>query len=94
MPVQTLGEAWKLGWRVRVRCLLTADNPHSRNKRISIECNTSAELDMKSLVWTRGDAFPLDQLATRLKCPRCGNRNVQVFFEVPHKPLARTAATQ
>jgi hypothetical protein len=47
MPVQTLGEAWKLGWRVR--CLLTADNPHSRNKRISIECNTSAELDMKSL---------------------------------------------
>jgi hypothetical protein len=24
MPVTTLGEAWKLGWRVRVRCLWLA----------------------------------------------------------------------
>src|ERR1700693_3445213 len=55
-----LGEAWKLGWRIRVRCLLAADNPHSRNKRITIACNTSAELDLKTLVWTRGEAFPLD----------------------------------
>jgi hypothetical protein len=94
MPVQTLGEAWKLGWRVRVRCLLTTDNPHSRNKRISIECNTSAELDMKSLVWTRGDAFPLDQLCTRLKCPRCGNRNIQLVFDVPNQPHARKAGTR
>ena len=70
MSVQTIGEAWKLGWRVGVRCLLAADSPHSCNKRITIECNTSAELDMKTLVWTRGEAFPLDQLAIRLKCPR------------------------
>jgi hypothetical protein len=41
---------------------------------------------MKTLVWTRGEAFPLDQLATDLKCPRCGNRKVQVVFEVPNQP--------
>jgi hypothetical protein len=55
-------------------------------------CESSAELDLKSLVWTRGEAFPLDQLASRLKCPRCGNRNVQVFFDVPGKPGARRAS--
>jgi hypothetical protein len=57
-------------------------NPHSRNKRYTIECNTSAEPDMKTLVWTRGNALPLDQVANRLKCPSCGNRNIHVFFEV------------
>jgi hypothetical protein len=66
----------------------------SRHKRITIACSTSAELDAKTLVWTRGEAFPLDQIATRLKCPRCGNRNVQVVFEVPNQPNARAAATR
>jgi DNA-directed RNA polymerase subunit RPC12/RpoP len=28
---------------------------------------------MKSVVWTRGEQFPLDQLESRLKCPRCGS---------------------
>jgi succinate dehydrogenase/fumarate reductase flavoprotein subunit len=31
---------------------------NSQNKRITIACNTSAELDLKTLVWTRGEAFP------------------------------------
>jgi hypothetical protein len=93
MSVQTLGEAWKLGWRVRVRCLVTGPMPKS-DDRTGIVCETSAYLDMKTLVWTRGEAFPLDQLATRLKCPRCGNRNVQVVFEVPNQPHAKTVATR
>jgi predicted RNA-binding Zn-ribbon protein involved in translation (DUF1610 family) len=46
---------------------------------------------MKTLVWTRGESFPLDQLAARLKCPRCGNRNIQVVFELPNQPKARAA---
>jgi hypothetical protein len=92
MRVETLGEAWKLGWRVRVRCLLAAQNPHSLNKRYTIECNTSAELDMKTLVWTRGSAFPLDQLGSRLKCPRCGNRNITVVFDIPNQPQGVRAA--
>ena len=63
MAAETLGEAWKLGWRVRVRCLVTG--PKSRD-RTGVVCETSADLDMKTLVRTRGKAFPLDQLATRL----------------------------
>jgi predicted RNA-binding Zn-ribbon protein involved in translation (DUF1610 family) len=91
MRVSTLGEAWRLGWRVRVRCLLATTNGHTHQRRYTIECNTSAELDMKTLVWTRGDRFPLDQLAVRLKCPRCGNRNIQVMFDLPNQPRARAA---
>ena len=30
--------------------------------RKQVQCETTAELDMKTLVWTRGELFPLDQL--------------------------------
>jgi hypothetical protein len=89
MTVETLGQAWKLGWRVRVRCLWFG--PAKRNERSIPWCSTSADLDMKTLVWTRGEAFPLDQLASRLKCPRCGNRNIQVVFDVPNQPRRAAA---
>jgi hypothetical protein len=80
MAVHTLGEAWKLGWRVRVRCLVTGPPAKSHHDRVAIYCDASADLDMKSLVWTRGEGMPLDQLAGRLKCPTCGNRRVQCGF--------------
>ena len=91
MPVHTLGEAWKLGWRVRVRCLLAVENPNSRNKRYTVECNTSADLDLKTLVWTRGQAFPLNLLESRMRGPRCGSRRVTVLFEVPNQPKTTAA---
>jgi hypothetical protein len=87
MQVETLGEAWKLGWRVRARCVLAAGG-HTHQRRYTIECSTSAELDVKTLVWTRGEAFPLDQLASRLKCPRCGNRNLQVVWDAEQPEVA------
>jgi hypothetical protein len=43
---------------------------------------------MRTLVWTRGELFPLDPLESRLKCPRCGSRRVTVMFEVPNQPQA------
>src|SRR5579862_7911736 len=89
MAVLTLGEAWKLGWRVRARCLWGGPDHHSRHNRISIECDTTVRLDMETLVWTRGCKFPLDRLGSRLKCQKCGR--VQVYFEVPGEPRARTA---
>jgi hypothetical protein len=90
MSIQTLGEAWRLGWRLTVRCIWGVDNPHSRSKRRTIECDTIAELDLKTLVWTRGDGFPIDQLEARLKCPRCGSRRVKILFSVPGSPEARS----
>ena len=57
-------------------------------------CDTRIELDMPTLVWTRGEAFPLDQLASRLKCPKCGLMKVRVYFEVPNQPNANAVASR
>jgi DNA-directed RNA polymerase subunit RPC12/RpoP len=47
------------------------------------ECVYGAELDLKTLVWTRGREFPLTMLESRLKCPRCGSRRMRVALTVP-----------
>jgi hypothetical protein len=53
-----------------------------------VQRETAAELDIETLVWMRGDLFPLEQLEGRLKCPRCGCRRVTVVFEIPGRPQA------
>jgi hypothetical protein len=82
MGIETIGEAFDAGWRVRVRC---AWGPREGMKRVR-ECVHGAELDLATLVWTRGRNFPLGMLESRLRCPRCGSRRVVVMFEPP--PLA------
>ena len=47
-----------------------------------------AELDLHTMVWTRGSAFPITSLEARLKCPMCGSRKVSVIFDVPSEPAA------
>lgn len=79
MDVESLGEALDLCWRVTVRC---AFGPHEGMKRIR-ECVYGGGLDLQTLVWTRGRAFPLARLESRLKCPRCGSRRVRLAFSVP-----------
>jgi hypothetical protein len=72
MTVTTLGEAWKLGWRLRVRCLVTGPKPKSRDRE-AVFCDTSAKLDMKTLVWTSGEGIPLEKLQGLFRCPKCGS---------------------
>jgi len=79
MMVETLGEALIQGWRVTVRC---AWGPRDGMKRVR-ECIYGGELDLRTLVWTRGRDFPVGMLESRLKCPRCGSRRVRVAFSVP-----------
>jgi DNA-directed RNA polymerase subunit RPC12/RpoP len=79
MAVETLGEALDFGWRVTARC---AWGKRDAMKSIR-ECVYSAELDLQTLVWTRGRDFPLDMLASRLRCPRCGSRRVRIALTVP-----------
>lgn len=77
MRVETIGEAW----RVVARCVRSReDGPASRSSR---ECIFRRELDLETLVCTRGRAFPLSSLESRLRCPRCGNRRMVVLFETP-----------
>jgi hypothetical protein len=83
MAIETLGEAFSAGWGVTVRC---AAGPRDGMKRVR-ECVYGGSLDLATLVWTRGQEFPLARLEGRLKCPRCGSRNVRVAFSVP--PYAR-----
>ena len=75
------GEALSYGWRVTARC---AHGKRDGMKSIK-ECVYRAELDMETLVWTRGRSFPLSRLETRLRCPMCGSRDVRLIFTVPRE---------
>jgi hypothetical protein len=88
MAVETIGEAYQHGWRVNVRC---AWGRREAMKSVR-ECLGKAELDWHSLIWTRGAAFPLASLESRLKCPLCGSRRVAVVFDVPSEPAAMRIA--
>jgi hypothetical protein len=83
--VESLGQAWRAGWRITAHCLWYGQ-PKRRSDRRIPWCDTVTELDLKTLVWTRGERFPLSELASRLKCPKCGFRNVRVLFNVPGEP--------
>ncbi len=90
MGVETIGEALSLGWRVIARCVRgREDGPTSRSSR---ECTYRRELDLETLVCTRGRAFPLSRLESRLRCPRCGNRRMVVMFEPPGRAAQREAS--
>ena len=79
MAVETLDDAWNLGWRVHMHRAL---GPRAGMKSIR-ECHYRRELDFETLICTRGRDFPLALLASRLKCPRCGSRKVSVLFDPP-----------
>jgi hypothetical protein len=87
VSVETLGEAWSLGWRVHMRCL----DDGMRGLKHKRECGARLELDMQTLVCTRGRDFPVARLGERLRCPRCGCRRVGVMFDPPALPQAHAA---
>src|SRR5204862_5446718 len=86
MSVETIGEAWQLGWQVTARCAFG-----NRDGMKSVrECICTYDLDMSTLIWTRGKNFPLALLASRLKCPRCGSRSIALLFHTPKEPVIAT----
>jgi hypothetical protein len=87
MGIETIGEAFSLGWHVTARCVRGRhDGPRSRSSR---ECGYQRELDLETFVCTRGGRFPLSSLESRLRCPRCGNYRMVVMFEPPAQSAAR-----
>lgn len=84
--IETIGEAWSLGWRVHMRC---AWGKRDGMKSVR-ECVYRRELDLETLVCTRGAALPLSMLPERLRCPRCGSRRVALVYE---PPLGKDRAT-
>jgi hypothetical protein len=88
MAVATLGEAMNSSWRITMRC---AWGQRDGMKSVR-ECTYRRELDMATLVATRGRDFPLAGLESRLRCPRCGSRRIAVIFDVPKHPMQNFAA--
>lgn len=82
MAVETLGEAWSLGWRVHVRC---ASGKGEGMRRIP-ECGYSARLDMDTLLVSKGPSMPIADLGRRLFCPRCHQTRMRVFFDPATEP--------
>lgn len=74
--VETIGEAMDAGWVLTARC---AWGKREGLKTVR-ECTWRYDLDMVTLVATRGRDFPLARIAERLRCPRCGSRRVAVMF--------------
>jgi hypothetical protein len=87
--VRALKEVWQLGWRLRVKCN-TVDGSKEAHRNKSLGCHSVHELDLKTLVWTRGN-IPIPELQKRLRCPACGNREVLIYWEVPNEPAALAA---
>jgi len=77
--VTTLGEALNNGWKVKAYC---AAGKREGMKSVRA-CIAQYDLDLPTLVWTRGREFPISWLAERLRCPRCGSRSVTVMFVPP-----------
>ena len=65
MEVETLGVARSLGWKVHMRC---ADGYRESTKSMR-RCVYRKQLDLDTLVCTRGPNFPLSRLESRLMCP-------------------------
>ena len=73
------GDAFAAGWRITARCAW-GKREGMKTKR---ECTYTRELDLETLIWTRGPNFPLSSLDGRLMCPRCRSRRVAVLFQPP-----------
>src|SRR4051794_34514714 len=72
-------EAWNFSWTIHIRCL-DDGREGLKHKRC---CAFRTELDLTTLVTTRGRDFPLAKLSERLRCPRCGCRRVAVMLVRP-----------
>ena len=89
MSVETLGEAYRLGWQVTAKCAYG----NRQGLKTIRECAFKAKLHLPTLVWTRGADFPLARLESRLKCPACGSRRVTIMFDVPALPQQNRIST-
>jgi hypothetical protein len=65
MEVETLGVARSLGWKVHMRCA----NGYCEGTRSMRRCVYRRQLDLETLVCTRGPNFPTSRLESGLWIP-------------------------
>lgn len=79
MEIETLGDAYIHSVKVTLAC---AEGKGSGMKKHR-ECIFRQELDMMTLLCTRGRDFPLAMLQNVMRCPRCGSRRVRILWKFP-----------
>jgi hypothetical protein len=80
MQIETLGDAFNYGGKAWMACAL---GPYTKGMKRGRECNFRQDLDLATLIATRGASFPIALLPRRLKCPRCASREVRVVWSFP-----------
>jgi hypothetical protein len=90
MQLETLFDVWNSGARLYARC---AWGRREGLKSVRA-CIGNAELDVASLLWTRGRDFPIAMLSSRLRCPVCGSRKVSVRISIPGNADAKRAGAE
>ncbi len=85
--IETIAQARDAGMRITARC---AWGPREGMKSIR-ECQARIDLNLETLIWTRGAAFPISMLEGRLKCPSCGSQRVVLLYDLPAGPMAKRA---
>ena len=79
MAIETLGALWEQGWTISARC----HAPRKRGMKSGHACNWRCELDVRTLLVTRGAPFPVERLSEMMICPRCRQRQVMLTFLSP-----------
>ena len=87
MDFESLGDVWQARARLYVRCA----KPRRDGLKSVRSCGEQIELDIRTMLWTRGRAFPISTLSSRMRCPKCGSREVTVRLTLPGSVLAAAA---
>jgi hypothetical protein len=87
MDIENLWNVWEAGGRLYARC----EKPRREGLKSVRPCSNQYELDVRTLLWTRGRAFPISMLSSRMRCPKCGAREVSVRLSLPGAVLEAQA---
>jgi hypothetical protein len=73
--IGTIGDAFNQGWQLSAACRHGLVDTGSSSRK----CDWKYNLDMTTLVATRGRDFPIDRVSERLRCPVAAAARSQFF---------------
>jgi hypothetical protein len=66
MDMENLWNVWEAGGRLYARC----EKPRREGLKSVRSCGNQYELDVRTMLWTRGRAFPVSMLSSRMRAAR------------------------
>ena len=86
-----ISRTWATCGRLVGGCMCDAPKPRRDGLKSVRSCGEQHELDVRTMLWTRGKAFPILMLSSRMRCPKCGTREVVITVSLPGSVLAAAA---